>query len=283
MGWALVASILLVLGLLFAALRSIKLIIACFVTLICGLVLTFGFAAITIGTLNLVSIAFAVMFVGLSIDFSIQFGVRYGQERFIADDGGALPRAGYFMARPLTLAAIAIAAGFLSFTPTDYRGVSELGLIAGAGMAITLLLNLTLLPALLQVFRPRSRPLDMGYAWAKPVDDFLLRQRWLVLGLWALISIGGVVAAASLRFDFNPLHLKDARVESVSSMLDLMQDPLRTPYNIEILAPDIATAQELAGKIGKLREVHAVLTAASFVPKDQEQKLAIIQDLSDLM
>jgi uncharacterized protein len=283
MGWALAASILLVLGLLFAALRSFKLIAACFVTLICGLILTFGFAAITIGTLNLVSIAFAVMFVGLSIDFSIQFGVRYGQERFIADDAAALPRAGRFMARPLTLAAIAIAAGFLSFTPTDYRGVSELGLIAGAGMAITLLLNLTLLPALLQVFRPRSQPLDMGFAWAKPVDDFLLRHRWPVLGVWALIAIAGALAAATLRFDFNPLHLKDERVESVSSMLDLMRDPLRTPYNIEILAPDIAAAQELTGKIGKLREVHAVLTAASFVPKDQDAKLAILQDLNDLI
>ncbi len=283
MGWALVASILLVLGLLFAALRSFKLIAACFLTLILGLVLTFGFAALAIGTLNLVSIAFAVMFIGLSIDFGIQFGVRYGQERFIADDGGALPRTGRFMARPLTLAAIAIAAGFLSFTPTDYRGVSELGLIAGAGMAITLALNLTLLPALLRLFRPTSRPLDMGFAWAKGPDQFMLRRRWLVLGIWVLVAAGGVAAATGLRFDFNPLHLKDARVESVSSMLDLMHDPLRTPYNIEILAPDIAAAQEQAARIGKLREVHAVLTAATFVPKDQEAKLAILQDLNDLM
>jgi hopanoid biosynthesis associated RND transporter like protein HpnN len=283
MGWALFVSILLVLGLLFAALRSVKLILACFATLIVGLVLTFGFATITIGSLNLVSIAFAVMFIGLSIDFGIQFGVRYGQERFIADDPGALPRTGRFMARPLTLAAIAIAAGFLSFMPTDYKGVSELGLIAGGGMAITLILNLTLLPALLQLFPPASRPLDMGFAWAKPLDDFLLRRRWLVLGIWAVIGIAGVAAVMGLRFDFNPLHLKDPKVESVSSMLDLMQDPLRTPYNIEILAPDIDAAQALADKLSKLREVNVVLTANVFVPKDQEPKLAILQDLNDLM
>ena len=86
MGWALFLSIVLVLGLLFAALRSVKLIIACFATLIVGLIWTFGFTALAIGSLNLVSIAFAVMFIGLSIDFGIQFGVRYGQERFIADD-----------------------------------------------------------------------------------------------------------------------------------------------------------------------------------------------------
>ena len=283
MGWALFASILLVLGLLFAALRSIKLILATFVTLICGLILTFGFATLAIGTLNLISIAFAVMFIGLSIDFGIQFGVRYGQERFIADDDGVLPRTGRFMARPLTLAAVAIAAGFLSFTPTDYSGVSDLGIIAGAGMAITLILNLTLLPALLQLFKPASRPLDMGFAWAKPIDDFLLRRRWLVLGAWGLVAIAGIAAALGLRFDFNPLHMKDRDVESVSSMLDLMQDPLRTPYNIEILAPDIQSAQDLVTKLGQLPEVHAVLTAASFVPKDQDAKLAVIQDMNDLM
>jgi uncharacterized protein len=283
MGWALFLSIVLVLGLLFAALRSVKLIFACFVTLIFGLIWTFGFTTLAIGSLNLVSIAFAVMFIGLSIDFGIQFGVRYGQERFIADDETSLPRTGRFMARPLTLAAVAIAAGFLSFLPTDYKGVSELGLIAAAGMAITLLLNLTLLPALLKLFPPGSRPLDMGFPWARPIDDFLLRRRWLVLGAWAAISLVGVFAALSLRFDFNPLHLKDPKVESVASMVDLMRDPLRTPYNIEILAPDIEAAQALAEKLGTLREVNMVLTANSFVPKDQEAKLAIIQDLNDLM
>ncbi|MGH6894625.1 MAG: MMPL family transporter [Dongiaceae bacterium] len=282
-GWALVASIAIVLGLLFAALRSLKLIAACFITLIFGLVLTFGFAAVAIGTLNLISIAFAVMFIGLSIDFGIQFGVRYGQERFISDDARALPRTGRAMARPLTLAAIAIAAGFLSFVPTDYRGVSDLGLIAGAGMAITLIMNLTFLPALLQVLRPRGHPADMGFAWAKRPDRLMLRQRSLVLGAWAVLAIAGVTAASGLRFDFNPLHLKDEKVESVSSMLDLMRDPLRTPYNIQILAPNIGAAHELAAKLGALREVYAVLTAATFVPKDQESKLAIVQDLNDLM
>ncbi|HEY1382363.1 MAG TPA: MMPL family transporter [Dongiaceae bacterium] len=282
-GWGIVASILIVLGLLFTALRSLKLIAACFITLILGLILTFGFAAVAIGSLNLISIAFAVMFIGLSIDFGIQFGVRYGQERFIADDAGSLPRTGRAMARPLTLAAVAIAAGFLSFTPTDYRGVSDLGLIAGAGMAITLILNLTLLPALLQLFRPRSPAIDMGFAWAKGADDFMLRRRWLVLGIWGVLAVAGIVASFSLRFDFNPLHLKDNKTESVSSLLDLMRDPVRTPYNIEILARNEQEADALTARLKQLPEVYAVLSAATFVPKDQEAKLAIIQDLNDLV
>jgi hopanoid biosynthesis associated RND transporter like protein HpnN len=282
-GWGLIASILIVLALLFTALRSFKLIAACFITLICGLVLTFGFAAVAIGSLNLISIAFAVMFIGLAIDFGIQFGVRYGQERFVSDDAETLPRTGRAMAKPLTLAAVAIAAGFLSFTPTDYRGVSDLGLIAGAGMAITLILNLSFLPALLQALRPRSPAVDMGFAWAKRPDEFMQRRRWLVLGIWGVLAAAGAVAAFGLRFDFNPLHLKDARTESVSSILDLMRDPLRTPYNIEILTPNEQAAQALAAKLKQLPEVYAVLSAETFVPKDQEAKLAIIQDLNDLV
>ncbi len=144
MGWALLISTVLVLLWLFLALRSIKLILATFITLIIGLILTFAFATLAVGKLNLISVAFAVMFIGLSIDFGIQFGVRYGQEKMEGGLVGALVRTGIAMARPLTLAAIAIAVGFAAFIPTDYRGVSELGLIATAGMAITLVLNLTL-------------------------------------------------------------------------------------------------------------------------------------------
>src|SRR5262249_5550543 len=144
------------------------------------------------------------------------------------------------------------------------------GLIAGGGMAITLILNLTLLPALLQVFRPRSPAINMGFAWARGADDFMLRRRWLVLGAWGVLAPAGVFAARGLRFDFNPLHLKDTKAESVSSMLDLMRDPLRTPYNIEILAANEQEAQALAGKLKQLPEVYAVLSADTFVPKDQE-------------
>ena len=202
MGWALFLSIVLVLGLLFAALRSVKLIVACFATLIVGLIWTFGFTALAIGSLNLVSIAFAVMFIGLSIDFGIQFGVRYGQERFIADDGTSLPRTGRFMARPLTLAAIAIAAGFLSFLPTDYKGVSELGLIAGRrhGDHTAAEPHPAAGPAeAVPAEEPAARH---GLPWAEPIDAFLLRRRWLVIGIWAAIGVVGVFAALApaLRF-----------------------------------------------------------------------------------
>jgi hopanoid biosynthesis associated RND transporter like protein HpnN len=105
----------------------------------------------------------------------------------------------------------------------------------------------------------------------------------LVVGVWTLITLAGLALSPRLTFDFNPLHLKDPNVESMATMLDLMRDPLRTPYESELLAPDIKTATEIAAKLKQLPEVYAVITAQSLVPQDQKDKLAILSDLNDLM
>ena len=282
MGYALALSVVLVLGLLFLALRSFKLIFATFATLIVGLVFTFAFAILTVGQLNLISIAFAVMFIGLSIDFGIQYGVRFGQE-MLEGHADPLPRAGAIMARPLTLAAIATAVGFAAFIPTDYRGVSELGIIATAGMAITLVLNVTFLPAVLALLKPRIGGAEMVMGWTRPLDRWLARHRWPVLGFWGLVCVAGLALSPKLEFDFHPLHLKDPHMESMAAINDLMKDPIRSPYAIEILTPDAAAAEELKVKLKVLPEVYAVLSASTFVPADQDAKLAILSDLQLLM
>ena len=108
-----------------------------------------------VGSLNLLSIAFAVLFVGLGVDFGIQYSVRYRSERFKNDDlTAALAQAAERSAVPLSLAAMATAAGFLSFLPTDYKGISELGEIAGVGMLIAFITSITVLPALLKLLNP---------------------------------------------------------------------------------------------------------------------------------
>nr|WP_244484974.1 MMPL family transporter [Bradyrhizobium tropiciagri] len=94
--------------------------------------------------MNLLSIAFAVLFVGLGVDFGIQFSVRYRSERFKNDNLTlALENAARRSAVPLSLAAMATAAGFLCFLPTDYKGISELGKIAGAGMLVAFITSIT--------------------------------------------------------------------------------------------------------------------------------------------
>src|SRR5262249_39938599 len=177
---------------LFFALRSFKPILAIVPTLLTGLVWTLAFAAATVGTLNLISIAFAAMFIGIAVDFGIQVCVRYRDERYRHGDlAMALRRTGRGIGAPLFLAAVTPAAGFLPFPPPPYRGVSELGIIAGAGMLIALVLNLTLLPALLMLLRPGGEPAPVGYAWAAGIDRFLVRRRGPVMA----VAAGGAAGA----------------------------------------------------------------------------------------
>src|SRR6185503_8648905 len=121
-------TVVVVLVILWLALKSARLIAAVFVNLFIGLALTAALGLAMVGALNMISVAFAVLFVGLGVDFGIQFSVRYRAERHdVGKIRAALAKAADKIGAPLTLAAAAVAAGFLSFLPTDYRGVSELG------------------------------------------------------------------------------------------------------------------------------------------------------------
>src|SRR3984893_2875266 len=166
-----VLSVVMVCAILFAALRSVKLVGAILATLAVGFVLTAGFAALAIGSLNLISIAFGVLFIGLAVDFSIQFSVRYRDQRHrFGDFPAALRGTAETIGPSLTLAAGATAIGFLSFVPTRYTGIQALGWIAGGGMIIAIALNFLLLPALLTLLRARGEPEAIGFHRAAPLD-----------------------------------------------------------------------------------------------------------------
>lgn len=278
-GFATILSGVLVLIILLLALRSLRLVIPILLTLIAGLIATTAFAMATIGSLNLISVAFAVMFIGIAVDFGIQFGVRYRDQHHIEPEHDkAMARTAHLIALPLTMAAGSTSLGFMAFIPTAYRGVSELGLVAGAGMIIAFILNITLLPALLAFTRPPAEPESVGYQWAAPIDAFIQTHRSKILAMALVIALIGLGIATQVRFDFDPLNLKDPQTESVSTLFDAMKDPDFNTYTIEILRPSLKVAQELAGQIEKLPQVDHVMTLGSFVPKDQDDKLALISD-----
>src|SRR5206468_5367027 len=171
-------TVLIVLVILWMALHSAKIIFAVFVNLFIGLTITTAVGLWMVGSLNLLSIAFAVLFIGLGVDFGIQYSVRYRSERFKNNDlDAALVHAAERSSVPLSLAAMATAAGFLSFLPTDYKGISELGKIAGLGMVIAFFTSITVLPALLKLLNPPGEKEAVGYAFLAPVDRFLEEHR----------------------------------------------------------------------------------------------------------
>ncbi|HXW70256.1 MAG TPA: MMPL family transporter [Methylocella sp.] len=151
---------------LWLALRSFHLVFAVGITLAIGLIITAGIGVLVAGALNPISMAFAILFVGLGAGFSVQFNVRYRARRFVTHDlCQALTQSAELVGMPLTLAAAAAAVGFLSFTPTAYTGLAQLGKIAGCGMVIAYLASFTLLPALITLVLPpdeRSPPAATG-------------------------------------------------------------------------------------------------------------------------
>jgi uncharacterized protein len=276
------AVTLLLVGLvLWLALKKARIILAVFINLVVGLVLTAAMGLWMVGALNPISVAFAVLFVGLGVDFGLQFCVRYRSERYADGDlDQALVATARWMAGPLVLAAASIATAFYSFLPTAFVGLSELGLIAGTGIIIALATTVTLLPALLSLLNPSAEEKPIGYAALAPLDRFLHDQRKWVVGLTLAAAILGLPLLAGLRFDFNPLNLRPQDSEPVSTLLELMNDPATTPNTVEVLKSNLAEAAATAERLRRLPEVNDVATLQSFVPADQDAKLAFIDDAS---
>jgi len=277
-------TIAIVLVILWLALRWIRIIFSVFVCVAVGLSITAAVGMLLVGTLNLISVYFAVLFVGLGVDFGIQFSVRYRAERHDIDNlDEALLQAGRRAGAPLTLAALATAAGFLSFLPTVYKGVSELGLIAGIGMLIAFATSITLLPALMSVLKPPSEPEQLGYAALAPVDRFLERHRMAILIVTAVVVVAGLPLLYWLRFDFNPINLRSPTTEAVSTFLSLKNDPDNGFNDIQVLEPSLEAADRLAAKLRTLPEVARAVTLSSFIPADQQQKLPLIQNAAKIL
>ncbi len=277
-------TIALVLVILWLALRSARIILAVFITLVVGLAMTAALGLLMVKALNPISIAFAVLFVGLGVDFGIQFSVRYRSERYkLTDLNEGLVSAGRKAGAPLTLAAVAVAAGFWSFLPTSYIGLSELGLIAGSGMLIAFITSVTLLPALLKILHPPGEEEPLGYAAMAPLDRFFERHRIAVVAATGIIVIGGLPLLYFLKFDFNPLNLRNPNAESIATYLELRRDPQTNAHTVQLLAPSIEQARAISAKLSALPEVSRAATIETFVPEDQNEKLKLIADANRVL
>ena len=272
-------SLLAVLIILWLALRSARIIFAVAVSLLVGLAISAAWGLFLVGALNLISIAFFVLFIGLGVDFGIQFNVRYRAERHDYPElRTALHSTAVKVGGPLALAALATAVGFSSFLPTAYRGLSELGEIAGSGMIIAFVTSITLLPALLAVLNPPGEPHPMGFAQLAPVDRFLELHRIPVVVIIILVVVLASPLLFWLQFDFNPLHLQSPKVESVATFLELRKNPQTGANAIEIEAPDLAAANATAQRLSALPQVSQTRTLSDLVPGDQDEKLKFIHD-----
>lgn len=270
---------------LLVGLRAVRLVSAMVCTLIVGLLWTSAFAVASIGSLNFISASAPVLFIGLGVDFGIQFGMRYREECLrTGSHAMALQCAAAGIGGALTLAAVAAALSFFSFLPTAYRGFAELGLIAGGGMFMALLANVTFFPALLTVFplSVRSRAVLPSHATAETSEGLVsaMRFRRVILGMTACATVVAVAVLPLLPFDFNPLHLRDPLSEGMSTFRELLADPDTAPYVIQVIADNVTEADAIAERLRSVPEVDRVVTLSSFVPGEQEEKLAVIDEMA---
>ncbi|RZK88137.1 MAG: hopanoid biosynthesis-associated RND transporter HpnN, partial [Methylobacterium sp.] len=269
---------------LWLALRSAPLVVSVLITTFSGLIVTAALGLLMVGELNPISVAFAALFVGLGIDFGIQFSVRYRADRYeqpTLED--AIRAAARGVGWSLTLAAVSLIAGFFAFLPTAFRGVSELGLIAGVGMVVAYLFAITLLPALIAVFRPKGEKAAVETTWLAGVDPWIIRNRKPVLIAVGLVTLAGAPLLWKLPFDSNPMHLRSPHVESIATYLDLIKDPATSPNVADVLAPSVDAVPEVTKKLAALPLAADIMSIDTFVPRDQDKKLATVAETAELL
>jgi hopanoid biosynthesis associated RND transporter like protein HpnN len=269
---------------LFLAVRSWRLIVPILFTLVLGLILTVSFAALTVRVMNLISVAFAILFVGLAVDFAIQYCVRLRDVRHqLPLLGDALEETARQAGGQIALAATATACGFLAFSPTSFIGVAELGEIAGAGMFIAFICTITFLPALLMLFRPKPERVSIALPGGAAADIWLRRHHRAVLGAFAVLALLGVLGADKIEFDANPLDTKDPNTESMRTIKTLLDDPATNPFYADALAPNLDAARSLAKRLSALPQVSEVLSGATFIPEQQDEKLAMLAQAREIL
>ena len=281
---------------LFFAMRHPVLILSSVATLLAGLVITGAFAAFSVGQLNLISVAFAILFIGLGVDFAIHFCLRY-KELLIqkVEHIAALREAGSDVGASLILCSITTSAGFFAFVPTSFKGVSELGLISGVGLIISLITTLTLLPALLSLKKIKTPVLFenaktknaqekrqfIGTNSKSRINDPQFSRRVIVV--FSVVIGFACLSLPFASFDNNPINLRSPESESVSAYLDLLNDATTSPLSLSLVNKKAEELEILKTRLQALPTVERVIGLSDFVPNKQFEKLDLFIDLEFIL
>ena len=276
-----------VLAVLLAGLRSIWLVLTTYITLIAGLIFTAWFAAFTVGELNLISITFAVLYIGLGADFAIHFCLHYRESlQRNKNNEIALRNTAINVGESLVLCTAATAIGFYAFMPTDYSGVAELGWISGTGIVISLIVTLTLLPALLSLFPLREQiesPVNAASVIYKKIINVPIAHAGKIKVIAVILTVASLIALSKLTFDYNTLNLQSPKNESVQTYLDLLANDDTSPWTSNVLATGVNEAKRLDQQLTRLNLVNKVVWLEDFIPADQDEKLSIIEEMNLLL
>jgi hopanoid biosynthesis associated RND transporter like protein HpnN len=254
-----------------------------FATLLFGMAWSFGFVTLVVGHLNLLSISFAVILIGLGIDFGIHYLARFCQSR----SQGATPLdaildAARAVGPGVVTGAVTTACAFFAAGLTEFVGVAELGIVAGAGILVCLLAALVVLPPLVVMIDERW-PIRMNGA-ALGLEPLLARlgsrPGWLVLGTLVLTALA-TPGVMRLRYDHNLLNLQPERVDSVVWEHVLMDESDRSVWFAVSMADSPEDLLRLKRRFESLKTVDRIEEIVTLRPRSSPESQGLIRDLHE--
>ena len=268
---------------------SIVLAVPALALIMLGFLINAGFAAVSVGTLNMISVAFAVLFIGLGIDYAVHVILRFAEERARGANGKqAAVAAVRAISVPLGLCTLTTSLAFLAFAPTDFVGMAQLGIIAAGGIVIAFAGSLSLIPAILSLLPGSQTKLAKVFARLSPdgperMDGRGAAIRKVASGVLIMAGVACLAVLPQVRFDGDPINLKDPAAPSMQAFEELVKHQPAQTFAIQVLSPPGEATDQLAEKLKKLPEVLDVETLESMLPPDQDTKLAELNAVADLL
>lgn len=237
-----------------------------------------GYATLSVGHLNIITVTFAVMILGLGIDLGIQFIARYEEELSKGAVRADAVRTGIVRTgRSIITAGVTNAAAFFAMGLSGFRGVNELGVIAGGGMLIATAATMLVLPALLMLVRRERESTHIpAQAAATSVERLLLRLPYGTLALCGVLTVAALLVGWRVRFDYNVLNLQSRRAESVKTEVRLLKADVESTIFASVVCDTYEQARLLHHSLTGLPTVATVHSIVELIPEGQEQKSKII-------
>jgi uncharacterized protein len=259
-------------------------------TLMIGVVWSLGFTTLTIGHLNIFTIVFAPMLIGLGIDSTgIHFLTHYEAERAAGKNvRQALEHTFIGTGAGIVTATLTTATAFYALILTDFLGLRELGFITGSGLMLILLATFTCLPALLVLeerWRGARTPVSKTlYAEERGgYVERLYRYPWATLAASAFFVILSLLALGKIGTDFNLLRLQSERNESVIWAEKMFESTRRSVLMGELMAHSLEEVERKVAALSHMPSVEKVDSILSVLPEEQERKLALLRELRPLL
>jgi uncharacterized protein len=256
-------------------------------TLMVSIAWAMGYTTLSVGHLNIISIVFATILIGLGIDFGIHIICRYREERRLGNDAFLAMRNTLQQTGRGNLAgAVTTAIAFGAMAFTDFVGIVELGIIAAGGIVLCLLGMVLLLPALISIEERWRKPV---YTLPKRVGkrDALFEKMYSHYYLIIFVSLALLTwcgyASKDLYFDYNLLNMQARGTEAVQYEMKIIENAKRASWNAALIADNIQDAKEKYRILKAMPSVGKVESLLNAIPENQETRIRNVKALAPLI